>query len=119
MGECVKNDLLRAGLALAASLAMSAGAVQAAPWLRAQGYLGEPEERLYTILNLTEDMTAYTACPLDEDALRRQVERDLAAAGARGVYSPIAGGPDVLTIEAVARWQDDSAGCRWDLSPTL
>ncbi|MBR9826166.1 MAG: hypothetical protein GYB36_10240 [Alphaproteobacteria bacterium] len=117
----MKADIARAALALTATLVLSAGAVQAAPWLKAQGYwpqtLSEPADQLYTILNLTEDVSAFVACPLDENGLRTRIENGLAVRGARGVYSPIAEGPEVLTIEAVAVLENENRTCLWQLSP--
>ena len=115
----MRSDVMRAGLALAGALALSTGAVQAAPWLKAQGYWPAPPERLYTIINLTEDVSAYTACPLDEWAMRSQIEDRLSARGSLGIYSPIAEGDEVLTIEAVAIWHSETQACRWTLYPDL
>ncbi len=106
------SDSFRAVLAVLGAFALAVAAVKAAPWLRQQGYLPTPEERLYTIINLTEDPEAFIACPLNEAAWRDQIEAQLAQNFVKGVFSPIADGPDVMTHELEARHSPE-AGCEW------
>jgi len=108
----MQSNWLRAGSALVFALLAAAGSVRAAPYLRDQGWLPEPEERLYTIINLTEDPHAFAACPLNTDALRQEIEQQMTARFLRGVYSPIAEGPDVATHEVEARLVSGSS-CEW------
>lgn len=112
----MKSDVLRAGLAVIITLVLSTGAVQAAPWLKSKGYwpqaFSEPEDRLYTIINLTEDPDAYMACPVDENLMRSRIENELASRAIRGVYTPLGEGPDVMTHEIEARL-DERSNCLW------
>lgn len=109
----MQSDLMRAGAALVVAAMMAGGAVWASPHLGLAADLPR-EERLYSILNITEDPSVWAACPLDQPALRSQIEARLAAERLDGVFSPIAEGPDVMMHEVEARLADDQV-CDWTI----
>jgi len=119
-----RSDLIRAtgvlGVALAAGIALAAYA----PALREAGILPpagaradiERPELVYTIINVTESLSARQACPLDLDLARPRIETRLAGSGVIPVFSPIAEGPDVLTHEVMAdtaRSSSTMQTCQW------
>ena len=119
-----RSDLIRAtgvlGVALAAGIALAAYA----PELREAGVLPRAvagtdlarPELVYTIINVTESLSARQACPLDLDLARPRIEARLAGLGVTPVFSPIAEGPDVLTHEVMADTAPlagTTQTCRW------
>ena len=111
----MKSDLMRAGGLLGATIVMAGGAVWASPHLGlAATSNGLNEERLYSILNMTEDPTVWAACPLDQSGLRAQIESRLADNNLAPVFSPIADGPDVMMHEVEARLAENDA-CDWTI----
>jgi hypothetical protein len=110
----MQSDLTRAIVIVVIATASGAGLVHAAPELREAGLLPAAQpapELVYTILNLTDDMQAITACPIDLAETQRLAETALRRQRVRPVYSPIAGGPDVLTHEIAANFT--SGECQW------
>lgn len=110
-------DHWRAIGALGVSAAFAAGLVLVAPQVRAAGGAINPVEAelVYTIINVTEDLAARSACPLDLASARHRAEAGLHAAELNPVFSPIADGPGVLMHEVEAEWVSREAGtpCRW------
>lgn len=115
----MQSDLMRAGTALVVATGLAGGAVWASPHLGLAVTDLPHEERLYSILNITEDPTVWTACPLDQSALRARIETRLAGENLQGIYSPIASGPDVLMIEAQAAYDSANETCAWSYTPDL
>jgi hypothetical protein len=110
----MRSDLFRATTLVVVTIASGAGLVHAAPDLREAGLLPTGDsgpELVYTILNLTEDMQAIGACPIDLTEAQRATEIVLRRERLRPVYSPIAGGPDVLTQEFAASLA--TGECEW------
>ena len=106
----MQSDLVRAGAALGMTVLLAGGALWASPRLGLAAAAAMPgEERLYSILNITEDAQVYAACPLDQTQLRSDIEARLAAQNLDAVYSPIADGPDVMMHEVEARLSDSEA----------
>tara|TARA_R110000868_G_scaffold92734_2_gene257208 strand:- start:4049 stop:4525 length:477 start_codon:yes stop_codon:yes gene_type:complete len=101
------SDFGRAVMALLLASACAAGLTAFAPELREAGLLpapAQPEpELVYSIVNITEDFQARTACPLDLAAARARIEAGLRAQALKPVFSPIAEGPGVFTQEVIAR----------------
>jgi len=122
-GVMIKSDGLRAFGAVLVSVCLGAGLVHAAPQLREAGFLpaatltpaiSEPQQELvYAIINMTEEMDARMACPLDLGLARSRVEAGLKDKAVHPVYSPIAQGPDVLTHEISARLNTEKSECLW------
>ncbi|MEC9249057.1 MAG: hypothetical protein VX501_00280 [Pseudomonadota bacterium] len=110
----MQSDLMRAGSLLVATAVLAGGAVWASPHLGLAATDLPREQRLYSILNITEDPSVWAACPLDQSALRSRIESRLAANNLDAVYSPIADGPDVMMHEAEARMADDQ-DCDWTI----
>lgn len=120
----MKSDWRRALTALLLTAGLGAGLTGFAPELREKGLLpaAQPEtELLYSIVNLTEDLHARTACPLDLAAARARVEAGLRAQALKPVFSPIAEGPGVLMQEVAARpiSAGDGTVCGWTASAAL
>ena len=119
----MNSDGLRAIGAVLVSACLGMGLVHAAPELRNAGFLPEtttgisaPEpqrELVYAIINMTEEMDARMACPLDIDTARLRVEAGLQGQAIKPVYSPVAEGPDVLTHEISARLNRTANECLW------
>jgi hypothetical protein len=99
------SDMTRASAAVIIAAGLGAGLSASAPALREAGFLPAdvvapaPTELVYTIINMTEDLDARAACPLDLAKAREHAEAGLTQANLKPVYSPIAGGPDVITHE--------------------
>jgi len=110
----MQSDLMRAGSLLVTTVVLAGGAVWASPRLGVAATDAPREQRLYSILNITEDPSVWAACPLDQSALRSQIEARLATDNLDAVYSPIADGPDVMMHEAEARLADDR-DCDWTI----
>jgi hypothetical protein len=110
----MKSDLTRAIAAVLLAAGLGAGLSTSAPALREAGYLPAaipapaPTELVYTIINMTEDLDARAACPLDLAKAREQAEAGLIDDSLKPVYSPIAGGPDVITHEIFT-----DVSCKW------
>ncbi|WP_417481616.1 hypothetical protein [Maricaulis sp.] len=122
----MNSDWQRALAALLLATGLGAGLAGFAPELHETGLIPRPRpvaetELVYSIVNLTEDMDARTACPLDLAAARARIEAGLRAHALKPVFSPIAEGPGVLTQEVAA--QPISAGdatvCGWTASVSL
>lgn len=113
------SDRVRALGALLGAAAFGTGFIVFAPQLRQAGILPPPAqtepELLYSIVNLTEDLNARSACPLDLAAARARVEAGLRAHALKPVFSPIAEGPGVLTQEIAAQRIAAASGtvCDW------
>jgi hypothetical protein len=108
-----RSDAVRAAAALIFAAGTAAAVVGYAPELRASGLLpvaAEPPELVYTLINVTDELAARQACPLDLDVAKRRVEAGLGR-DVRPVYSPIAEGADVLVHEVSARL--DGSDCVW------
>ncbi|WP_203292120.1 hypothetical protein [Maricaulis parjimensis] len=108
-----RSDVFRAAMALAVTGSAASALVVFTPELRAAGILPEPlpqRELVYTFINITDDLDARQACPLDLDAAKSQVESGLGQT-VRPVYSPIADGPDILVHEVEAVHRDGD--CEW------
>lgn len=119
----MKSDWQRALAALLLSAGLGTGLAGFAPELRETGLLPPPHaatetELLYSIVNLTEDLGARSACPLDLVAARARVEAGLRAHALKPVFSPIAEGPGVLTQEVAAQRipADSGTVCGWTAS---
>jgi hypothetical protein len=119
----MKSDWQRALAALLLSAGLATGLAGFAPELRETGLLPPPRapeetELLYSIVNLTEDLGARSACPLDLAAARARVEAGLRAHALKPVFSPIAEGPGVLTQEVAAQRITAESGtvCGWTAS---
>ncbi|WP_300545349.1 hypothetical protein [Maricaulis sp.] len=109
----MRLDVFRALAALAGTLTGAVALTAFAPELRSAGLLPAPADRpelVYTLINVTEELAARRACPLDLEAAKVRVETGLGP-GVRPVYSPIADGPDILVHEMTARHENDI--CRW------
>jgi len=123
LGTMMNSDVFRAMGAVLVSAGLGVGLVQAAPELRKAGLLPEaataisssvpPRELVYAIINMTEEMDARTACPLDMDIARLRVETGLQSHAVKPVYSPVAEGPDVLTHEISAQLDTAGTRCLW------
>ena len=122
----MKTDWQRALAALLLAAGLGTGLAGFAPELREAGFVPAPQasgetELLYSIVNLTEDLGARSACPLDLAAARARVEAGLRAHALKPVFSPIAEGPGVLTQEIAA--QRIAAGngtvCGWTASASF
>ena len=121
----MNSDWHRALAALLLATGLGAGLAGFAPELRETGRNSPPAmeeiELLYSIVNLTEDLGARSACPLDLAAARARVEAGLRAHALKPVFSPIAEGPGVLTQEIAA--QRIAAGngtvCGWTASASF
>ena len=88
------SDWQRALAALFLTAGLGAGLTGFAPELRENGLLPAPQpetELLYSIVNLTEDIHARTACPLDLAAARARVEAG--GPGAEACLQPDRRGP--------------------------
>lgn len=114
----MRSDWRRALAALLLTTGLAAGLAGFAPELRENGLLPAPQpetELLYSIVNLTEDLHARTACPLDLAAARARVEAGLRAQALKPVFSPIAEGPGVLMQEVAAQRvaSVDGTVCGW------
>ncbi|SDM74450.1 hypothetical protein [Maricaulis salignorans] len=104
----MNSNWQRALVAVLLAACVGTGLTALAPQLHETGSIPAPQaapetELIYSIVNLTEDMTARSACPLDLDAARARVEAGLRAHSLKPVFSPIAEGPGVLTQEVAAR----------------
>jgi len=114
------TDRLRALGALVCAAALGTGLAAFAPEQRDAARVPAPQaapetELLYSIVNLTEDISARSACPLDLAAARARVEAGLRAHALKPVFSPIAEGPGVLTQEIAAQRIAAASGtvCDW------
>ena len=119
----MKSDWQRALAVLVIAGGLGAGLAGFAPELRQAGFAPAPQpaaetELLYSIVNLTEDLGARSACPLDLAAARARVEAGLRAHALKPVFSPIAEGPDVMTQEIAAQHIAAASGtvCDWSAS---
>ena len=122
----VGSDLFRAAGLLAATAAGAAALAGFTPELRAAGVLPAPAERealVYTVIEMTERFDTRRACPLDMNTARQKIERQIDRLGFQPVYSPIAGGPDVLTHEFLAERdvspQAGAQACAWQVAALL
>ena len=100
------SDFGRAAMALLLAGACGGGIAAFAPELRVAGLLPAPaneSELVYSIVNITEDLGARTACPLDLATARARIEAGLRAQALKPVFSPIAEGPGVFTQEVIAQ----------------
>ncbi len=119
------SDRVRALGALLGAAAFAVGLTAFAPQLRGAGILPQQAlveaELLYSIVNLTEDLSARSACPLDLAAARARIETGLRAHALQPVFSPIAEGPGVLTQEIAAQWipAESGNGCGWTASASF
>lgn len=116
----MKSDWHRALAAVLLTTGLGAGLAGFAPELRDSGLIPAPRpaaetELVYSIVNLTEDLGARSACPLDLAAARARVEAGLRAHALKPVFSPIAEGPGVLTQEVAAQRLSagDGTVCGW------
>lgn len=119
----MKSDWQRALTALFLAAGLGIGLAGFAPELRATGLVPPPRaaaetELLYSIVNITEDLSARSACPLDLAAARVRIEAGLRAHALKPVFSPIAEGPGVLTQEVAAQRIAAGSGtvCGWTAS---
>ncbi|WP_339745397.1 hypothetical protein [uncultured Maricaulis sp.] len=119
----MKSDWQRALTALLLATGLGTGLAGFAPELRATGLVAArpaaaETELLYSIVNITEDLGARSACPLDLAAARARIETGLRAQALKPVFSPVAEGPGVLTQEIAAQRiaADRGTICGWTAS---
>jgi hypothetical protein len=119
------SDWQRALAALLIAAGLGSGLANLAPELREAGLLPSQtptkSELLYSIVNITEDFEARSACPLDLEAARARIEAGLRAQALQPVFSPIAEGPGVLTQEIAAQpiAADSGMVCGWTASASF